>query len=61
MGSPYTPLASNPFSLNQLQIDSFQRARGVVVSHPLSMREALGSIPSVSMPCSSQDAEDDHI
>ena len=24
------------------------RARGVVVSHPLSMREALGSIPSVS-------------
>ena len=27
-------------------------ARGVVVSHPLSMREALGSIPSVSS-CSS--------
>ena len=26
-----------------------RRARGVVVSHPLSMREALGSIPSVSM------------
>ena len=25
------------------------RARGVVVSHPLSMREALGSIPSVSI------------
>ena len=25
-------------------------AHGVVVSHPLSMREALGSIPSVSMP-----------
>ena len=24
-------------------------ARGVVVSHPLSMREALGSIPSVSI------------
>ena len=24
------------------------RAHGVVVSHPLSMREALGSIPSVS-------------
>ena len=24
-------------------------AHGVVVSHPLSMREALGSIPSVSM------------
>ena len=29
------------------------RAHGVVVSHPLSMREALGSIPSVSivLPC----------
>ena len=26
-----------------------QRAHGVVVSHPLSMREALGSIPSVSI------------
>ena len=25
------------------------RARGVVVSHPLSMREALGSIPGVSI------------
>ena len=25
------------------------RARGVVVSHPLSMREALASIPSVSI------------
>ena len=49
MGSPYLPSASNPFSLSQLQIESFQRARGVVVSHPLSMREALGSIPSVSM------------
>ena len=31
------------------QLESFQRARGVVVSHPLSMREALGSIPSVSI------------
>ena len=49
MGSPYLPSASNPFSLSQLQIESLQRARGVVVSHPLSMREALGSIPSVSM------------
>ena len=28
---------------------ALQRARGVVVSHPLSMREALGSIPSVSI------------
>jgi hypothetical protein len=27
------------------------RAHGVVVSHPLSMREALGSIPSVSKFC----------
>ena len=27
---------------------SCSRAHGVVVSHPLSMREALGSIPSVS-------------
>ena len=26
-----------------------ERAHGVVVSHPLSMREALGSIPSVSI------------
>ena len=26
-------------------------AHGVVVSHPLSMREALGSIPSVSKFC----------
>ena len=25
------------------------RAHGVVVSHPLSMREVLGSIPSVSI------------
>ena len=29
--------------------DGINRAHGVVVSHPLSMREALGSIPSVSM------------
>ena len=29
------------------QLESFQRARGVVASHPLSMRE--GSIPSVSI------------
>ena len=29
-------------------------AHGVVVSHPLSMREALGSIPSVSMPLISE-------
>ena len=27
-------------------------ARGVVVSHPLNMREALGSIPRVSRPAS---------
>ena len=34
---------------NLLQLE--QRAHGVVVSHPLSMREALGSIPSVSTAC----------
>ena len=34
---------------NEKHIACLQRARGVVVSHPLSMREALGSIPSVSM------------
>ena len=31
-----------------LDLRRHQRACGVVVSHPLSMREALGSIPSVS-------------
>ena len=31
------------------ETEDYQRARGVVVSHPLSMREALGSIPSVSI------------
>ena len=31
------------------EMNSLTRARGVVVSHPLSMREALGSIPSVSI------------
>ena len=31
------------------RFESLQRARGVVVSHPLSMREAMGSIPSVSI------------
>ena len=35
--------------LENQNIRVFQRARGVVVSHPLSMREALGSIPSVSI------------
>ena len=30
---------------------AFHWAHGVVVSHPLSMREALGSIPSVSKLC----------
>ena len=33
------------------------RAHGVAVSHPLSMREALGSIPSVSI-CQSDRWED---
>ena len=32
----------------QREASLFAWARGVVVSHPLSMREALGSIPSVS-------------
>ena len=31
------------------------RAHGVVASHPLSMREALGSIPSVSIPFATRD------
>ena len=34
-------------------VDQVQWAHGVVVSHPLSMREALGSIPSVSICMSS--------
>ena len=34
---------------NEKHIACLQRARGVVVSHPLSMREALGSILSVSI------------
>ena len=33
----------------QLGRHNISRARGVVVSHPLSMRETLGSIPSVSI------------
>jgi hypothetical protein len=32
----------------ECSLELLQRAHGVVVSHPLSMREALGSIPSVS-------------
>ena len=35
--------------LNALIESICHRAHGVVVSHPLSMREALGSIPSVSI------------
>ena len=34
---------------NRFARSSHQRAHGVVVSHPLRMRKALGSIPSVSM------------
>ena len=35
--------------LERLKVTAtLSRAHGVVVSHPLSMREALGSIPSVS-------------
>ena len=43
----FSALTFSIFYLKRL--DSLQRARGVVVSHPLSMREALGSIPSVSI------------
>ena len=32
-----------------ISAQSYNWAHGVVVSHPLSMREALGSIPSVSI------------
>ena len=36
--------------LERLKVTAtLSRAHGVVVSHPLSMREALGSIPSVSI------------
>ena len=34
--------------ISLVHLSNFHRARGVVVSHPLGMREALGSIPSVS-------------
>jgi hypothetical protein len=40
---------SNSFYVNNCGGPQSPRARGVVVSHPLSMREALGSIPSVSI------------
>ena len=42
-----TPRGAVRFSLRHVQTASW--AHGVVVSHPLSMREALGSIPSVSI------------
>ena len=37
-----------PFCLDKLAVPFCLRAHGVVVSHPLRMRKALGSIPSVS-------------
>ena len=37
-----------PNSANTKHLIRNQRAHGVVVSHPLSMREALGPIPSMS-------------
>ena len=40
------PLKSTP---EKVTLPLYQLAHGVVVSHPLSMREALGSIPSVSI------------
>ena len=33
----------------KMNVHDVNGAHGVVVSHPLSMREALGSIPSVSI------------
>ena len=42
-------LSSDVTSNMQQGPEELSRARGVVVSHPLSMREALGSIPSVSI------------
>ena len=33
----------------QVARDTYKRAHGVVVSHPLRMRKALGSIPSGSI------------
>ena len=42
-------LKAEPCSALHEILQQTPRARGVVVSHPLSMREALGSIPSVSM------------
>ena len=33
----------------KMDVPCVNGAHGVVVSHPLSMREALGSIPSVSI------------
>ena len=48
--SPGLAAASSSYMFTQHTWPSLiSRARGVVVSHPLSMREALGSIPSVSM------------
>ena len=40
-----------------LALGSHQWAHGVVVSHPLRMREALGSIPSVSRLCTDTQRE----
>ena len=39
---------SRPLASSESGSCDAMRAHGVVVSHPLSMREALGSIPSVS-------------
>ena len=53
IGTPKT-IANNemPFNAVRLELNFapyIQGAVGVVVSHPLSMREALGSIPRLSM------------
>ena len=45
---PQPDLEHATFSDDDVSSCCASRARGVVASHPLSMREALGSIPSVS-------------
>ncbi len=41
----------------KMNVHDVNGAHGVVVSHPLSMREALGSIPSVSIVSGAVDVE----
>ena len=53
---PHTGTTLPALSKCKMRASSHQGAHGVVVSHPLSMREALGSIPSVSISCALQQA-----